>query len=342
MLKHASLLCPNSTKFTAFDFNPNSRYLIERASLSATILNMYLNYFGLSDNPFSIAPNPEYLYMSPRHKEALAHLIFGLRESGGFVMLTGEVGTGKTTVSRKLLQQLPANTQVAMILNPTLSAIELLATICDELRIRYLKRQASLKYFTDKILNKLATNHQHDINTILIVDEAQHLMPEVLEQLRLLTNLETNREKLLKVVLIGQPELQQLLKRNELRQLAQRITARYHLLPLSSSEVKNYIAHRLSVADGTAAIFSQPTVKAAYQITGGIPRVINLLCDRALTLSFTKQHPKVRRHIFIAAARQILGDDVVSQRQGKQWAVIITATFVLSAVIGYLIGGWNG
>ena len=247
---------------------------------------MYLNYFGLSDNPFSIAPNPEYLYMSPRHKEALAHLIFGLRESGGFVMLTGEVGTGKTTVSRKLLQQLPSNVQVAMILNPTLSAIELLATICDELRIRYLKKQASLKYFTDKILNKLATNHQHDINTILIVDEAQHLMPEVLEQLRLLTNLETNREKLLKVVLIGQPELQQLLKRNELRQLAQRITARYHLLPLSSNEVKNYIVHRLSVADGNQNIFSQPTVKAAYQITGGIPRVINLLCDRALTLSF--------------------------------------------------------
>ena len=187
---------------------------------------MYLSYFGLTDNPFSIAPNPDYLFMSPRHKEALAHLIFGLRESGGFVMLTGEVGTGKTTVSRKLMQQLPDNTQVAMILNPALSALELLGTICDELGIEYTNERPSLKYFTDRILNKLANNHEHGINTVLIVDEAQHLLPEVLEQLRLLTNLETNREKLLKVVLIGQPELQQLLKRNELRQLAQRITAR--------------------------------------------------------------------------------------------------------------------
>lgn len=299
---------------------------------------MYLNYFGLADNPFSIAPNPDYLYMSPRHKEALAHLIFGLRESGGFVMLTGEVGTGKTTVSRKLLQQLPNNTQVAMILNPTLSAIELLATLCDELKIRYLKKQASLKYFTDKILAKLTTNHQHGVNTVLIVDEAQHLLPEVLEQLRLLTNLETNREKLLKVVLIGQPELQQLLKRNELRQLAQRITARYHLLPLTSSEVRHYIAHRLSVAGGNVTIFSSATIRAVYQITGGIPRVINLLCDRALTLSFTKHHPVVRRHIFIAAARQILGDDVVKQRQGKQWTALLLTCFTLSAGIGFWVG----
>ena len=143
---------------------------------------MYLNYFGLNDNPFSIAPNPDYLYMSPRHKEALAHLTFGLRESGGFVMLTGEVGTGKTTVSRKLLQQLPDNTQVAMILNPTLSAIELLATVCDELGISYDPDKASLKYFTDQILSRLARNHQSGMNTVLLIDEAQHLMPEVLEQ----------------------------------------------------------------------------------------------------------------------------------------------------------------
>ncbi len=299
---------------------------------------MYLNYFGLADNPFSIAPNPDFLYMSPRHKEALAHLIFGLRESGGFVMLTGEVGTGKTTVSRKLLQELPENTQVAMILNPTLSAIELLATICDELRIRYLKKQASLKYFTDKILDKLTTNHQSGVNTVLIVDEAQHLLPEVLEQLRLLTNLETNREKLLKVVLIGQPELQQLLKRNELRQLAQRITARYHLLPLSAVEVKHYIAHRLSVAGTERPLFSPATLQAVYQITGGIPRVINLLCDRALTLAFTKHHNQVRRHIFIAAARQILGDDVVKQRQGKQWSLMLAVCFLLSTALGYWWG----
>ena len=299
---------------------------------------MYLNYFGLTDNPFSIAPNPDYLYMSPRHKEALAHLTFGLRESGGFVMLTGEVGTGKTTVSRKLLQQLPDNTQVAMILNPTLSALELLATVCDELGIAYDADKASLKYFTDRILAKLADNHQAGVNTVLMIDEAQHLMPEVLEQLRLLTNLETNREKLLKVVLIGQPELQQLLKRNELRQLAQRITARYHLLPLTAPEVSSYVAHRLSVANGDISIFSPQELKAIHQITGGIPRVINLLCDRALTLSFTKQHAVVKKPIFLAAAEQILGDDVVSQRIQSQRKWMLGTAFVLALLVGFGIG----
>jgi general secretion pathway protein A len=303
---------------------------------------MYLSYFGLSDNPFSIAPNPEYLFMSPIHKEALAHLTFGLRESGGFVMLTGEVGTGKTTVSRKLMQQLPANTQVAMILNPSLSALELLATICDELEIGYSDNKPSLKYFTDKILKKLAANHEQGLSTILIVDEAQHLLPEVLEQLRLLTNLETNREKLLKVVLIGQPELQQLLKRNELRQLAQRITARYHLLPLTASEVKQYVSHRLGVAGGDNTIFSQATLQAVYQITGGIPRVINLLCDRALTLTYTKQDPVVRRHIFFAAAEQILGEDIVNQRQSKMWMLILAGLFIGGLVIGFGAGSWYG
>ncbi|MBO1254178.1 AAA family ATPase [Alteromonas sp. 5E99-2] len=302
---------------------------------------MYLNYFGLSDNPFSIAPNPDYLYMSPRHKEALAHLTFGLRESGGFVMLTGEVGTGKTTVSRKLLQQLPDNTQVAMILNPALSALELLATICDELAIQYDVNTTSLKGFTDRILKKLADNHELALNTVLIIDEAQHLMPEVLEQLRLLTNLETNREKLLKVVLIGQPELQQLLKRNELRQLAQRITARYHLLPLTKNEVKLYVAHRLNVASGDAHIFKASTLNAVYAISGGIPRVINLLCDRALTLAFTKQDVVINKTIFLAAAQQILGADVVGQRIRSQTKYVLIGAFIISVTLGYALGVMN-
>ncbi len=303
---------------------------------------MYLNYFGLKDNPFSIAPNPDYLYMSPRHREALAHLTFGLKESGGFVMLTGEVGTGKTTVSRKLLQELPSSTQVAMILNPTLSAMELLASICDELDITYRLQEGSLKYFTDKILNKLARNHQAGMNTVLIIDEAQHLMPEVLEQLRLLTNLETNREKLLKVVLIGQPELQQLLKRNELRQLAQRITARYHLLPLTAPEVKEYVAHRLQVANGSRNIFTNGTLQVVHRISGGIPRVINLLCDRALTLTASKQMLAVKPHVFIAAANQILGEDVVSQRQSSGWILVLTGLFAASAAVGFISGSWYG
>jgi general secretion pathway protein A len=301
---------------------------------------VYLSYFGLTDNPFSIAPNPDYLFMSPRHREALAHLTFGLKESGGFVMLTGEVGTGKTTVSRKLLQDLSDDTQTAVILNPTLSAIELLATVCDELGIKYDVNTSSLKVFTDKILNKLADNHANGINTVLIIDEAQHLMPEVLEQLRLLTNLETTREKLLKVVLIGQPELQQLLRRNELRQLAQRVTARYHLLPLTKAEVALYVAHRLQVAHGNPNIFTSTSLSSLFQISGGIPRVINLLCDRAMTLAYTLQKPRITHQLVVAASYQVLGEDIVQQRQKDIWQRIFVGGFITSIILGLAFGGF--
>jgi general secretion pathway protein A len=277
--------------------------------------------------------------MSPRHREALAHLTFGLKESGGFVMLTGEVGTGKTTVSRKLLQDLSDDTQTAVILNPTLSAIELLATVCDELGIRYDTNTSSLKVFTDKILNKLADNHASGINTVLIIDEAQHLMPEVLEQLRLLTNLETTREKLLQVVLIGQPELQQLLRRNELRQLAQRVTARYHLLPLTKAEVVLYVAHRLQVASGNSSIFTSTALSSLFQISGGIPRVINLLCDRAMTLAYTLQKPLITHQLVVGASYQVLGDDIVQQRQKELWKRIFVGSFVTSIILGLVVGG---
>lgn len=299
---------------------------------------MYLSYFGLSDNPFSIAPNPDYLFMSPRHREALSHLRFGLRESGGFVMLTGEVGTGKTTVSRKLMQDLSEDTQTAVILNPTLSALELLATVCDELGLVYDASASSLKTYTDLILKKLASNHEANINTVLIIDEAQHLLPEVLEQLRLLTNLETNREKLLKIVLIGQPELQQLLRRNELRQLAQRVTARYHLLPLTSEEVALYVAHRLSVANGLPQLFSAASLKALFQISGGIPRVINLLCDRALTLAYSLQKPVVDHQIMIAASYQVLGQDIVEQRNRDKLKIPLMISFVSAVLLGFVVG----
>ena len=271
--------------------------------------------------------------MSPRHREALAHLTLGLQESGGFVMLTGEVGTGKTTVSRKLLQELSERTQVALIINPTLSALELMATVCDEFGLTY-PAQASLKQFTDLILHKLADNHQAGINTVLMIDEAQHLLPEVLEQLRLLTNLETNREKLLKVVLIGQPELQQLLRRNELRQLAQRVTARYHLLPLNQQEVSLYVAHRIQVAQGDPMIIHPAAIPFLFQISGGIPRVINLLCDRALSIAYSQQKPRVDRLIMAAASQQVLGDEIVKQRHIEQWKI----RYCLSAAIGLCVG----
>lgn len=267
---------------------------------------MYSGFFGLTSAPFSIAPNPDFMYLSPRHAEALAHLRYGLGEAGGFVLLTGEVGTGKTTVSRCLLQELDESAEVAFILNPTLSELELLAAICDELKIRYKKADASLKLLGDKIKARLIKNHDAGKHTLLIIDEAQHLQPAVLEQLRLLTNLETNTRKLLQVILIGQPELQQLLKRNDLRQLAQRITARYHLLPLSPDEVKHYLKFRLQVAGCSRPVFSDTAVKKLFQLSGGIPRLLNLMADRALLGAYSQQQAIVSHKLVQQAAAEIL------------------------------------
>lgn len=267
---------------------------------------MYTGFFGLTSPPFSIAPNPDFMYLSPRHTEALAHLRYGLGDAGGFVLLTGEVGTGKTTVSRTLLQELDEQTEVAFILNPTLSELELLAAICDELKIRYKKTDASLKLLSDKITQRLQKNHQAGKKTILIIDEAQHLQAAVLEQLRLLTNLETNTKKLLQVILIGQPELQQLLQRNDLRQLAQRITARYHLLPLNYAEVQHYVRFRLQVAGCQRPVFSDKAVKKLFELSGGIPRLVNLLADRALLAAFGLQQPMVEASDVLRAASEIL------------------------------------
>ncbi|WP_016955984.1 ExeA family protein [Catenovulum agarivorans] len=280
---------------------------------------MYKAFFGLKEIPFSIAPNPEYLYMSERHKEALAHLLFGLNETGGFVLLTGEVGTGKTTVSRCLLAQIPDNTQIAFILNPTLTEWELLATVCDEFKIGYDADKASIKTLTDAI--KLFLQQQHELNNkcLLIIDEAQHLRAEVLEQLRLLTNLETNTKKLLQVILIGQPELQALLKRQELRQLAQRITARYHLLPLTESQIAYYINHRMKVAGCDSAVFTKAAVAAIYQVSKGIPRVINLLCDRALMGAYAANKLKVDKPIVLSAAKEVVDFEQVKTATGLTW-----------------------
>jgi general secretion pathway protein A len=276
---------------------------------------MYTSFFGLEEKPFSIAPNPVYLFMSDRHREALNHLTYGLGDTGGFVLLTGEVGTGKTTLSRHLMANLPENTQAAFILNPTLSSQELLATLCDELKIRHLKAGATLKSLTDKIQQKLLKNHSEDINTLLIIDEAQHLQPEVLEQLRLLTNLETDTKKLLQVILIGQPELQQLLQRQDLRQLAQRITARYHLLPLSRQEVEQYLKHRLSVAKCFRNIFDKSAVSSIHKVCKGIPRLMNLLADRSLMNAYRSNNAVVNRKIVLQAAHDALGDKF----QVKPW-----------------------
>ena len=307
---------------------------------------MYTNFFSLSELPFSIAPDPKYLFMSDRHREALTHLTHGLggagaTSNGGFVLLTGEVGTGKTTVSRCLMADLPENTQLAFILNPTLSSQELLATICDQLKIRYRKTGATLKTLTDKISEKLLKNHENDINTLLIIDEAQHLEAQVLEQLRLLTNLETDTKKLLQVILIGQPELQQLLKRRDLRQLAQRITARYHLLPLDKQELSLYIKHRLSVADCHRALFNKSAIAAIHKISQGIPRLINLICHSALMEAYNSNNAVVDKKIVYKAASHALGDDFLPlawwQHKSTQLALITSILFMVLSV-GFWLG----
>lgn len=291
---------------------------------------MYTGFFGLTSQPFSIAPNPDFLFLSPRHAEALAHLRYGLGEAGGFVLLTGEVGTGKTTVSRCLLQELTDQTEVAFILNPTLNELELLAAICDQLKIRYKKSDASLKMLTDKITNRLMKNHQAGKNTILIIDEAQHLQPAVLEQLRLLTNLETNTKKLLQVILIGQPELQQLLQRQDLRQLAQRITARYHLMPLTEQEVQQYVSYRLQVAGCSRPVFTSSAVKKLFQLSGGIPRLLNLICDRALLGGYSQQKALIDAALVSQAASEVLA--IKPQQDKAAWPVWLWPLFTLVAL----------
>ncbi len=307
---------------------------------------MYTNFFSLSELPFSIAPDPKYLFMSDRHREALTHLTHGLGGSGvssngGFVLLTGEVGTGKTTVSRCLMADLPDKTQLAFILNPTLSSQELLATICDQLKIRYRKTGATLKTLTDKISEKLLKNHANDINTLLIIDEAQHLEPQVLEQLRLLTNLETNTKKLLQVILIGQPELQQLLKRRDLRQLAQRITARYHLLPLDKNELASYIKHRLSVADCHRALFSKSALTAIHKLSQGIPRLVNIICHSALMESYNSNNTVVDKKIVYKAAQNALGDDFLPTAWWQHKKIKLALISIL-LLLGMVFGFWFG
>ena len=268
---------------------------------------MYLDYFGLSEPPFSIAPDPRYLYMTPRHQEALACLLYGVNGDGGFVLLTGEVGAGKTTVCRCLLEQIPESCDVAFIFNPKLTVEELLSTICTEFGIVHPPGNTSIKVFVDSINTYLLDAHARGRHTVLIIDEAQNLSAEVLEQMRLLTNLETNQRKLLQIILVGQPELLEILERQELRQLAQRIVARYHLSPLTQQEVSGYVAHRLQVSGAHSSLFRPALIRYLYRLSGGVPRLINLLCDRALLGAYAEGQDRVDRATLTKAAREVLG-----------------------------------
>ncbi len=270
---------------------------------------MYHPFFGLQEPAFAIAVNPRYLYMSEQHREALAHLLFGLR-GGGFVQLTGEVGTGKTTIIRSLLEQLPDDTDIALILNPMASVPELLSTICDELGARPVGADASIKVLTDALYERLLDNHTRGRKTVLLIDEAQSLSAEALEQIRLLTNLETHTEKLLNIILVGQPELSDLLAQPALRQLAQRITARFHLHPLSREETAAYIKHRLQVAglaQGTTLI-PEDIQTEVHRFSGGIPRLINIICERMLLGAYGQNRRIVDRALFRQARREITGE----------------------------------
>ena len=269
---------------------------------------MYTSFFGLNEPPFSITPDPRYLFMSERHGEALAHLVYGVTESGGFIQLTGEVGTGKTTLVRTLLlNRMPDNADVAVVLNPQLSALEFLATICEELGIDIPGEPYSSNALIDRLNQYLLDAHSEGRRTILVVDEAQNLARDVLEQVRLLTNLETSKQKLLQIILIGQPELRELLARTDLRQLAQRITGRYHLEPLSREEAAAYIEHRLKVAGALGEVFDGGAKRAVYRHSEGVPRLINVVCDRALLGAYAKESRQVTRRIVQRAADEITG-----------------------------------
>ncbi len=266
---------------------------------------MYNRHFGLHENPFSIAPDPRYLYLGRRHQEALAHLIYGVTEGGGFVQLTGDVGVGKTMLIRALLERLPDDVDIALVLYPILSVHEFVSTICDELRIHYPKDHPSLKVLIDALNAYLLENHAKGRRTVLIIDEAQNLSRDVLEQLRLLTNLETNKEKLLQILLVGQPELCNMLAQRDLRQLSQRITARYSLKALYPIETCNYIRHRCKVGGARAPLFTRSALRWVHSLSGGIPRTINIVCDRALLGAYSRGKTYVGGGVVRRAADQI-------------------------------------
>ncbi|MEO7641134.1 MAG: AAA family ATPase, partial [Ramlibacter sp.] len=282
---------------------------------------MYAPYFGLTQAPFSIAPDPRLLFMSERHREALAHLLYGLGGGGGFVLLTGEIGTGKTTVCRLFLEQVPPDCNVAYIFNPKLTVTELLQSICDEFGIAVQHRDLlppTVKDYLDPLNAFLLQAHANGRNNVLIIDEAQNLSSDVLEQLRLLTNLETSERKLLQIILIGQPELRTMLQRPELEQLAQRVIARYHLNALSASETQQYIQHRLEVSGLNRALpFDRGALRRIHALSRGVPRRINLLCDRALLGAFAGNRAVVNRAIVDKAAAEVF--DGQKKRELSLW-----------------------
>ena len=294
---------------------------------------MYLRYFGLNEAPFSITPDPAFVFLSPRHRDALAHLMYGIGKggSGGFVQLTGEVGTGKTTLCRCLLEQIPEGTRIALLLNPLVTPRELLAAVSEELGIDVSESIDSTRLLVDGLNRYLLAAHERGERVVVVIDEAQNLSPEALEQVRLLTNLETSKEKLLQIVLLGQPELRELLQRRTLRQLAQRITARYHLSPLGPKETHLYVRHRMQVAGAQRNPFRRSAMNVLYQRSQGIPRLINIIADRSLIAAFAKERMDVTAAMVHEAANEVQ----LGERQVKRvrWPLLLGATAVAAVAV---------
>ena len=300
---------------------------------------MYLDYYGLKEPPFSITPDPRFVFLSERHRDALAHLLYGIGQggSGGFVQLTGEVGTGKTTLCRLLLEQLPENTRIALVLNPRLSPLELLETIGEELKLDLTGRRGSLKGLVDALNAYLLDAYAQGLRVVLIIDEAQNLSNEALEQVRLLTNLETPTQKLLQIILLGQPELRELLARDDLRQLAQRITARFHLTPLDAAESEGYLRHRFAVAGGTRFPFTAAAVRRLHKRAGGIPRLLNILAERALLAGYVHERADIDARLVDQAAAEVLGPRPARWRGRLRWlglALVLAGVATLAWAAG--------
>jgi general secretion pathway protein A len=309
---------------------------------------MYAQFFGLKHEPFSIAPDPRYLFMSERHREALAHLLYGVNGGGGFVLLSGEIGAGKTTVCRCFLEQVPRRCNVAYIFNPKLTVVELLKSICDEFHVPYehsgpqfAQVPPTVKDYVDPLNEFLLRTHAVGQNNLLVIDEAQNLSAEVLEQLRLLTNLETSDRKLLQIILIGQPELRTMLARPELEQLAQRVIARFHLEALSPAESEKYIAHRLSVAGMTGTLpFNREARARIHALSRGIPRRINLLADRSLLGAYASGKTRVDRAIVDKAAVEVFGTLGLPEagRSAPERRVVVAAAALAGVALAGVIG----
>ncbi len=301
---------------------------------------MYTEFFGLNEKPFAITPDPRYLYLSARHADALAHLVYGVSESGGFIQLTGEVGTGKTTLVRSLLEQHNDRAQIALILNPQLTRLEFLQAICGELRVAP-SDDNTVKGLIDALNQHLLEAHAAGRRIVLIVDEAQTLDAELLEQIRLLTNLETARQKLLQIILIGQPELRDLLDRKDMRQVAQRITGRYHLEPLDWDDTVAYINHRIRVAGGHPDVFEPSAVRALYRQSGGIPRLINVIADHALLAAYTRDSTRVDGRLVRQAATEVFGSRGMPMWLSWSAAGVMAGTVLLAIMLSITWLWWQ-